>query len=95
MSETKQKQSECDSYRNINSVCDSVGDSLLPTSSAHSIIHFSNRPGANNNEGGLVYVRNSGVEILKGGSEVSLITQGHTLTFRNAEHVSSKYQYHV
>lgn len=51
VSEIKQKQSECDSYRNINSVCDSVGDSLLPTSSAHSIIHFSNRPGANNCRG--------------------------------------------
>lgn len=41
-SEIKQKQSERDSYRNTNSVCDSVCDSLLPTSSAHTIIHFSN-----------------------------------------------------
>lgn len=45
-SEIKQKQSECDSYRNTNSVCDSVGDSLLPTSSAHTIIHFCNGPRA-------------------------------------------------
>lgn len=45
-SEINQKQSERDSHRNTNSVCDSPGDSLLPTSSAHTIIHFSNGPGA-------------------------------------------------
>lgn len=99
VSEIKQKQSECDSCRNTNSACDSVGDSLLPTSSAHTIIHPSSGPGAKDCRGespalfkqwvGLGCVRRRvGCMEWRGGSEVSLIIQEHTLTFRSIEHVS-------
>lgn len=94
-SEIKQKQSECDSYRNTNSVCDSVSDSLLPTSSAHTIIHFSNGPGGEDLRGdspallkqwvgpGSVRRRGGGLYGLD-----PLITQQQTLTFRNTEPVA-------
>lgn len=90
-SEIKQKQSEYDSHRNTNSVCDSGGDSLLPTRSAHSIIRFRNAPGANDcrgrrpgrvrcgpdDERGLVYAAcgRMGKTGLHGRSKVSLITK--------------------